>query len=649
MNWPSVLVAFWSNYAWSAGMIRLDSMQNTINRFIGSNGGNISMVGSAPTGQNNPGLGGGYQISQIYKRHIGSRGGALSSTAPTGMAQMIAKRAEPSVVASSRWYGQPVRPGLPLPGNYSGFAGTLAPEEIPASNAFMTGFLWFLIIVLVLVTATLLLKGTIELLIKWKILRTPNLNYYRSHWLMHAGMVVLRSCFIAFFMMLYLALFQFTLGGFAGVLAIAAVVFSIFTLGLLGVAVYALYYRLRHDRLVADSARLNVERGIGDNPSTLDEKGSPKFSIPFRRFCFSNADSDLPHVHDDTDFTNKFGWLSARFRRSKWWFFAFWLVYELVRACFYGGAAGESQTQVFGLLAWEILSLVIIVWMRPFESNRLNFIMVYALGFSKVASVALSSAFDARFGLDRILTTVIGIVLIVIQGILTILLMICIAIGAVSSYMSVMRYRAEIRPRSWNKTRDRYFEHIAFKTTDLPRPPEPTPPPEPEAPKEPYFSITAVRREPKIEDSDPDTTEELTEAEQSHEDLAGQKSPSRTLSMRSSHSVLPYGARRHRTSWSTRDFMELEQPATRPSERMSLDEAHEVASRHRAASLRGRQRPALDNLPATSSTIRQATGAQAGHRRTKSNPLRPINRRQNSTVAEEETTDSNLMPKGSER
>jgi hypothetical protein len=639
MNWPSVLVAFWSNYAWSAGMIHTDSMQNTINRFIGSNGGNISMVGSAPTGQNNPGLGGGYQISQIYKRSTGSLGGALSSkvVSPTEMARTVARRAEASLVASSPWYGQPVRPGLPLPGNYSGFAGTLAPEEVPASNAFMTGFLWFLILLLTLVSATVLLKATIEVLIKWKVLRTSNLNYYRSHWLRHAGLVAMRLCFIAFFMMVYLALFQFTLGGSAGVLAIAGVVFSIFVLGMVGVAAYALYYRLRHERFVAESARLNVERGVGSNSSTLKEKGSPRFSIPFRRFRFTDTDSDLPHVHDDADYTRKFGWLSARFRRSKWWFFAFWLVYELVRACFYGGAAGEAQTQVFGLLAWEILSLVVIVWMRPFESNRLNFIMVYFLGFSKVASVALSSAFDPRFGLDRILTTVIGIVIIVVQGILTILLMVCIVVGAISSYMSIMRHRAEIRPRSWNKTRDRYFEHIAFKTTDLPRPPPPTPPPEPEVPKEPYFSITAVRREPKIEDSDADQTEELTEAEQSHEDLAESKSPSRTLSMRSSHSVLPYGARRHRTSWSTRDFTELEQPSARVSERMSLEEAREVASRHRAASLRGPQRHPFDNLPAAGATDQQSAGRHAGHRRTKSNPLRPSNRRQNSTVAEEET------------
>ena len=65
MNWPSVLVAFWSNYAWSAGMIYSKPMQNSINQLIGSNKGNTSIVGAASSGSTAEGLGGGYEISQI--------------------------------------------------------------------------------------------------------------------------------------------------------------------------------------------------------------------------------------------------------------------------------------------------------------------------------------------------------------------------------------------------------------------------------------------------------------------------------------------------------------------------------------------------------------------------------------------------------
>ncbi|ETN40736.1 uncharacterized protein HMPREF1541_05016 [Cyphellophora europaea CBS 101466] len=631
MNWPSVLVAFWSNYAWSAGMIHSESMQNSINSFIGSNSGNISMVGSAPAGQNNPGLGGGFQITQIYKRALG-----LTEVLSGASANLFSKRDDTEPVSQSSWYGQPVRPGLPLPGNYSGFAGTLAPHNIPASNAFLTGLLWFLILLVIVAGATVLLKWSIEALVKIKIIRTRNLDSFRNNWLKYTGIALLRTCYIAFFLMLFLALFQFTLGGSAGVIALAAVVFTLFVVGMLGTAAYALYYRLRHQRFVARSARLSLEHGPTESASSVESKpGRPRISIPFRRFQFTDVDSNLPHVHDDPDFTSRFGWLSARFRRSKWWFFAFWLVYELVRACLFGGAAGHAQTQVFGLLAWEIISLVAIVWMRPFESNRLNFLMVYFLGFSKVVTVALSSAFDPRFGLGRILTTVIGVIIIVIQGLLTIVLMIFVVLGAISSYMSVMRYRQEIRPRSWNKPRERYFEHVAFKATDKPRPPPPPPPPAPEYPKEPYFSVTAVRREPKIDENDADIQDGEANVRASTDDKGGIQAPSRAMSMRSSHSNLPYGARGPRNSWSTRDFVEHEQDHQPPPElhqRMSQEVVRDVIQRHRAASLRGPHRAGVDAAAGFAATAHRATEGRTGHRRTVSNPLQP--KRNSSIVLE---------------
>lgn len=640
MNWPSVLVAFWSNYAWSAGMIYSAPMQNSINKFIGGNGGNISMVGSAPSGQNNPGLGGGFSITQIYKRALD-----VADSMHVVADNALYKRDNASQVSQFGWYGKPVLPGLPLPGNYSGFAGTLAPVKIPASNAFMTGFLWFLILLVLIAGAMMLLKWAIEGLSIAGLVQTNHLDYYRQHWLRYTSAALARTCFIAFFMMLFLAIFQFTLGGSSGVIVIAAVVLILFMIGLFGVAAYAVYYRLRLERHVV-SPGPHAERGPNESTSTVEVKQrSFRISKLFRRSADpEHADSELLHVHDDPDYLRKFGWLSARFRRSKWWFFSWWLIYELVRACFFGGAAGYAQVQVFGLLAWEIISLAAIVWMRPFESNRLNLLMVYLLGFSKVVTVALSSAFDPRFGLSRILTTVIGVVIIVIQGILTIVVMISVVLGAISSYMSVMRHHSEIRPRSWNQPRQRYFEHMDHKATDRPRPPPPPPPPAPEYPKEPYFAVTTVRRELKIEEDGPDIAEGV-EVGASVEEKIDDKLPSRSMSMRSSHSNLPYGARRHRTSWSTRDFIEYEQRQQEPGAlhtRMSQESVREAISRHRAASLRGPGPGGLDTTGFAATAPRAADGT-SGHRRTMSMPHRPM--RNSSVVAEGDEQDDPVEPK----
>lgn len=574
VNWPSVLVAFWNNYAWSAGMIFSNPMQNSINQFLGANRGNISMVGAAASGVANDELGGGYQISQIYRRAMArpfqTFEGIGQTLRPRSFEHTLAKRALLNSTNGFSWYGNPVRPGLPLPGNFSGFAGTVAQQNIPASNAFMTAFLWFLVLLLCVAAGVSLAKLTVECLYRFNVMKTSRLVYFRARWLSFVRAALLRTSLIAFFMFMFLSMFQFTLGGSPGVLAIAAIIFAVFLVGMAGAAGYALYLRLRSGKLASEADRLNVEpKKVGGlipwfnviRESTLKDKDETKAfttSLPWWRVHFVSDTPDGTPVHSDEEYMRKFGWLASRFRSSRWWFFALWLVYEFIRACFYGGAAGHALIQVFGLLVVEFIAFVAIIFLKPFEGKRLNLLMVYVLGFSKVATVALSSAFDTRFNLQRIPTTVIGIVIIVIQGTLTILLMIAIVLGAISSYMSLSRNRDDFKPKKWVGIRSRYFAHIDQASADQasgPASAESSPPPIPKEPTEPYFKVGSVRRQPKIEDDD-----EMENFSQSRTSLTqgvlGSRRQSRAHSVRSQASIsnIPYGARWHRASWSSRDL-----------------------------------------------------------------------------------------------
>lgn len=590
MNWPSVLAAFWSNFAWSAGMIYSESMQNSINQLIGSNKGNTSMVGAAGSGASANDIGGGYSISQIYKRasfdhplrYLESLDQQWDMLRTRDLESHIAKRAASNSSSASPWYGNPVKPGLPIPGNFSGFAGTLSEEGIPASNAFITGFLWLLILVAILTASVVAFKWFLEGLDQANLVKTERLAHFRNHWLLYTAQAALRTMFIAFFMMMFLTLFEFTYKGSAGVTAIAALVFVIFFVGMLGIAVYACFYRLKLGRYEVKPDRVHFEKtkAVGPIPwygleleSQRSEKSEPKVSagsVPWWSIRYVDEDPQRVGVHRDEDYTTRFGWLAARFRRTRWWFFAFWLVYEFIRACFYGGAAGHPLTQVFGLLVVEIIALVGIVLMRPFEGARLNALMVYLLGFSKVATVALSAAFDARFNLQRITTTAIGIVIIVIQGVLAIVLMIAIVIGAISSYMSLTRNHESFKPQKLAKTRERYFAHLEKTAPDVPPPPSLPPPPQ-EEPKGPYFTVNSVRREPKIEDEDEDYAASV------HDPISSRVSVARPVTSRTSrassmqsqldspYTSAPFGARVHRASWSSRDFNAYHNPSNKDS------------------------------------------------------------------------------------
>jgi len=646
MNWPSVLVAFWSNYAWAGGMIYSEQMQNSINQFIGSNKGNVSAVGAAGVGVQNSDLGGGYDIHKIYGRSL--KGVAEDGILQSGklfrraFESRLARRQLADASQGFTYYGKPVKPGLPLPGNYSGLAGTLGQEDIPVSNAFMTGFLWFLIMLAIAGGAVAALKWILEGLSTTKLIKQDRLAYFRTHWVGYSILALLRTFFIGFFMMTLLTVFQFTYQGGAGAMAIAATVFCIFFIGMFGAVAYAYYYKYKSGNYALQNDQLLLERRrvlkiipwyrfhLATSSEARDSSKAFVHAIPFWSLAPTiTADAGNSEkgeavtvaplrmsVHDDVEYTKKFGWLFSRFRRTRWWFFGPWILYEFIRACFYAGASGHAMVQVFGLLVVEIIAFVAIIILRPFEGQRLNAIVVYLLGFSKVVTVALSAAFDIRFNLARIPCTVIGVVIIVVQGILTIVLLIGIILGAITSYFSITRYRESIKPRSWIPWREKYFRHLDSAEKDLAPEIKPAQVVLEEGPKEPYFNVNSVRRMAKIEDEDaefqadlrgesipnidgthtlkesttspfPAFSEPIPESDEYDDDqlppintsptdgaasptpVAESRTPKRRASKPTSrptsvqsnagHSGLPFGARVHRRSWNSRDFSDWQE------------------------------------------------------------------------------------------
>ncbi|KEQ73592.1 TRP-domain-containing protein, partial [Aureobasidium namibiae CBS 147.97] len=531
MNWPSVLVAWWSNFAWSGGMIYSSSMQRSINKLIGNNLGNTLHVGAAGSGTNQDNVGGGFDISSIYRR------------------DQLFKRDLVNKTTGFTWYGQPVQAGLPLPGNYSGFAGTLAQENIRISNAFMTGFLWLLILLVILVASVIAFKWVLEAFVAIKIMKNERMTFFRKHWIGYTTLVALRTLFIAFFMMMFLTMFQFSYQSSGGVKAVAAIIFILFFIGIPACVAYAIYVGLASQGTVRKSEHPVEQVEARQPPKFLAKFGITKSisTYSFRRQS-AHLEEDHASIHDDEEYVKKFGWLAARFRRTRWWFFAVWTLYEFIRACFYAGASGQPMTQVFGLLVVEFLFFAFILWARPFEGQRLNVLVVYLLGFSKVATVALSSAFNVAFNLERITTTVIGIVIIVIQGVLVIVTMIAILVGAFSSYMSITRNHDDFRPRRMAGVREKYFKHLDRTATDVPRPPKPEPVeiiPE-YTPRASYFALPMRSQTPGMDGESSQTPVRRGRAASgvSYRSASG------------SYSNLPRGARLHRPSWTSRDFSE---------------------------------------------------------------------------------------------
>jgi hypothetical protein len=546
MNWPNVLVSFWSNYAWTGGIIYSEHMQNMINEFIGSNKGNTSQVGAAGTGVNNPGLGGGYNIQAIYKR---------SSDDPT---------------QGFVFTGQPVKPGLPLPGNFSGFSGTLAQDRIPASNAFMTSLLWSLAFLAFVIACILTLKLLLEGLSRSKIMKKDRLAFFRTHYIRYIICTVLRASFVGFFLMAFTSMFQFSYLKSPGPVAVSCAIFLLVVFGIGTAAGLACYRRLRDGIYICEQDPLSIEKIklsriipwwkiSRESKCPRSEDKAYVGSIPWWTF---EAACEKKSVHDDEAFIKSFGWLASRYRRTRWWFFAVWLVYEFIRACFLAGASGQPFVQVFGLLAVECLAFVVMICLRPFEGQRLNVLLIYFLGFSKVATTALAATLDTHFNLPRILATVVGIIIIVIQGLLTTAVLVAILVGVVTSYFSIMRNRDEIRPRGWLPMRESYFKRLNLQNDEDP----PRPQRMQVAHRGTYFSVNQVKRVAKVEDEDQEFVQELLRNKPSMSRvsiISTSHTASETSSQRSralidvsqvSYTTLPRAARLHRPNWTSRSF-----------------------------------------------------------------------------------------------
>lgn len=316
-----------------------------------------------------------------------------------------------------------VRQGFPLPGNYSGLSGVLSVENIPAANAFMTNFVWFLIIFAISLGGVPIIKFILELAVGTELISEKRLSTFRRRWRLYVIGLLGKLLLSGFHMLIFTATYQLSLNGKAGVVFFAVVVFLLIMSCMC---------------VIAGRAILAALKGTDQEPYTWSEK----IDYLCRNSWTDLRDGNRPRlapVNHDTHYLCKFGWLSARYRLERWWWFIPSLAYEFLRGCILGAAIDNPFGQIFVTLALEVIMLAYSVWMKPYEATRLNVLAVYLLGISKVLTISLSAAFHPQFSVPRITTTVIGVFIIIIHGLLTLVAIALIILGTFCTHLSLRR------------------------------------------------------------------------------------------------------------------------------------------------------------------------------------------------------------------
>ncbi|KAJ6086025.1 hypothetical protein N7486_010306 [Penicillium sp. IBT 16267x] len=145
---------------------------------------------------------------------------------------------------------------------------------------------------------------------------------------------------------------------------------------------------------------------------------------------YKKTEGDASGLYDDKDTWRKYSLFYDNLKKDFWWLFVPLIIYALVKGCIIAGAQGHGMFQSIGQLVCEVLLLGLVVWNRPYAQKSTMGINI-TIQIVRVLSVACVFVFVDELGLSQTTKTVTGIVLIVIQSLLTGLLAILIVVNGI--------------------------------------------------------------------------------------------------------------------------------------------------------------------------------------------------------------------------
>ncbi|KAF2478031.1 TRP-domain-containing protein [Lindgomyces ingoldianus] len=144
---------------------------------------------------------------------------------------------------------------------------------------------------------------------------------------------------------------------------------------------------------------------------------------------FQRMEGDASALYDNKEVWRKYSIFYENYKKSYWWIFVPAIVYMFAKGCVIAGADGHGLAQAAGQLIVESLLLILLLWVRPFSLKSGNWINI-VIQVVRVLSVVCILVFVEELGVAQTTKTITGLVLVVMQAVLTGLLAILIAVNA---------------------------------------------------------------------------------------------------------------------------------------------------------------------------------------------------------------------------
>lgn len=392
VNYPPVYRSFAKNFAFAGGLIEWRQMQMSIDNFRNVTGGNLTTNSVAYLSN----------VTLVYR--------ASGESPPPKTGSNLTRRGvdafyetfgllHPRAVETNVNGSQTTIGGGPAPAtngtngkNSHVVHGIQAFAEqlvIPQSNTFMTVLLIFAIAIAAVTVSILLLKVILEL---WALCGSfpKKLASFRKRYWGLLGRTIVNMILILYGLWTLYCIFEFTHGDSWGAKALAGVTLAAFT-AILGFFTFRIWQLARR---------------------------------------YKKAEGDTSGLYEDKETWVKYSLFYDQYKKSLWWLFVPVIVYMFARGCVMAAGNGRGMVQVGAQLIIEAAMLILLLWSRPYETKSGNWINII-IQVVRMLSVICILVFVEQLGIAQTTKTVTGIVLIVMQSVLTATLVILIAVNAI--------------------------------------------------------------------------------------------------------------------------------------------------------------------------------------------------------------------------
>lgn len=385
VQYPKVYRTFTTNFAFSTGLVPWGSMQTAIDNFRASTGGNTTN-NTYEFLKNNATL--------VFDDNTSSSNAkrALDSVLLWARQTTISVDGETTSVGDDSTTNTTTTSTDAEDSKEKVFVkGIQAYAEqlsIPSSNTFMTILLVWAIVVASIVVLILLFKLILEAWAQFGQL-PKSLQSWRKRYWWRMAKAITNLILLLYGVWTMWCVYQFMEGDSWAAKVLAGVTWGLFTVLLLGFT-YKIFQK---------ASEAKKREGATDR------------------------------LYEDKETWVKYSLFYDNYKKTYWWIFVPVIVYMFVRGAIIAGANGHGLVQTIGQLSVEVVMLIFLVWTRPFARRSSQWINITVQAV-RVLSVVCVLIFVEELGFSQTTTTVTGVVLIVVQAVMTGILAILIAVNA---------------------------------------------------------------------------------------------------------------------------------------------------------------------------------------------------------------------------